>query len=312
MPTPRLALFLSFAIACGLPAQQPAPTPPAKAAEASGEQARIAGQRATMLATARKIALYLFCAHTGCLPAQETAPRPAAKAVEASNDKLTMPEALGTKLATAKKTWTDGQEKTKAKMLAAFDAEIAKVAKTKRESEAVLHKDLVAAKERFVESGTMPAFERLRKAAGDYEVATSKARARYRAEVRKVVEELSKSNLHEIAREQLATLARECPYQTDPATFAKGMVRIRDDCRKQFAKNHPKTDVWAITHYLTGIMERCERHELSAADLPREVAELKGMIGGAKAMTRDNPNTQQLRALLKQLDEIMSPTNDEQ
>lgn len=38
MIAPRLALLLSFAIACGLPAQQPAPTPNAKAAEASSDR----------------------------------------------------------------------------------------------------------------------------------------------------------------------------------------------------------------------------------------------------------------------------------
>lgn len=312
MSSPRLAVFLFCAVACCLAAQKPAPTPSTKPVRATSDKAVPLEELTMKRAAASKLALFLFCALVGCLPAQEPAPTSAARAVDASGDKVVFPEELATKLTKAKESWTKSQETTKAAMLAAFDAEIAKLAKAKREQDAVAHEELVAAKERFVESGKMPEAERMRRAAGDYEAATSKARARYRADVRKVAEELRKAKLDDLAREQLATLARECPYQTDPATFAKGMVKIRDDCRKQFAKNHPKTDVWAITDQLTNLIERCEMHQVSATDLPREVNALRGSIGNAKAMKRENPNTEQLRALLKQLDHIMSPPREEQ
>lgn len=115
-------------------------------------------------------------------------------------------------------------------MLAAFDKEIAKLAKGKREQDATAHDEMVVARERFAENGKMPTAESLRKAAGDYEEATSMARTRYRADVRGVAEELRRSKLDDLARELMARLARECPYQTDPARFAKGMARMLEDC----------------------------------------------------------------------------------
>lgn len=245
--------------------------------------------------------------------AQDPPPPTPSSPVEASSEKAGVPSDLAEKLSAASAAWKGAEELAKQHLLDAFDAEANKLSKSKRESDATEQGRIKAEKRLFSDSGTMPMSDRMTKAAGQYEESVDKARTVYRAAVRKVADELTKRKLDGAAIEQRATLGRDCPFLVAPSVFARRMAKMRDDCQRQFASNHKASEVRLILEQLSNLIQRCERHQLAAGELPREVDALRKNINDSKPMKREsNPNQDQLRALLVELEVVMTPPKNEQ
>lgn len=68
----------------------------------------------------------------------------------------------------------------------------------------------------------------------------------------------------------------------------------------------------AVATQLADLIDRCEKHQVSAADLPAEIENLRTSISKTRVDDRVNAHTELLKALRVQLTQITSPPRSEQ